>query len=266
MSMEQPVDWSRAELGRLFPANTRELHGGAFGRPQVLVPLGILLVLISTFCSLLAPFGTRWGWWPFSAAVDILRWAAIGAVISTALLTAALVLRRRRVPALFGILLGLAVAGLPVSWEYKFKALPPIHDISTDTKNVPRFLLIAPLRRRCTNGSHYSGPRAAAAQARAYPDIKPLRLPVPPARAFDRALEAAREMGWMIVDANVSSLRIEATASTFWFGFKDDVIVRIAAAPQGSRIDVRSTSRFGKGDGGTNAARVRTYLKKVALL
>lgn len=264
--MELPANWNRAETGRLFPGKTQGIHDSAFARPQVLVPLGILLVFASTVSSLLAPFGTRWGWWPFSAAVDILQWAAIGALASMALLTLALVFHRRRFLVLFGIMLSLTVSVIPLSWEYKFKTLPPIHDISTDTRNVPRFLLIAPLRRRCSNGSQYSGPRAAAAQARSYPDIKPLRLPVPPAKAFDRALAAAREMGWMIVDANTSSFRIEATASTFWFGFKDDIIVRIVAAPQGSRIDVRSASRVGNGDGGTNAARVRAYLKKVAIL
>jgi uncharacterized protein (DUF1499 family) len=265
--MELPADWNRAETRGFFPEKKREAHDGAFARPQVLSPLGILLVLVSTAGSLLAPFGTRWGWWPFSTAVDILRWASLGALASAALLALALVLRRRRpVLTLLWIVLGLSVAAIPLSWEHKLKTLPPIHDISTDTRNIPHFMLIEPLRRRCSNGSRYSGSRAAAAQARAYPDIKPLRLSLPPAKAFDRALTAAREMGWMIVDANASSLRIEATASTFWFGFKDDIVVRVAAAPQGSRIDIRSASRFGKGDGGTNAARVRAYLKKVSLL
>ena len=264
--MELPASWNRAEDGQPFPATAGETTDGGLTRPQVLRPLGILFVLVSTVTSLLAPFGTRWGWWPFSAAVDILRWAALSALASSALLALALVLRRRRaILALVGILLGLVVAAIPLTWEYKLKTLPPIHDISTDPTNAPRFSVIAPLRRRCANGSHYSGPRAAADQARLYPDIKPLRLSVLPAKAFDRALAAARDMGWTIVDASSSSLRIEATASTFWFGFKDDIVVRITPAPHGSRVDIRSASRVGTGDGGTNAARVRTYLKKVAL-
>jgi uncharacterized protein (DUF1499 family) len=265
MSIELPAGCNRPETGRLVCEKTAKAEDAAFGRPQLLVPLGLFLLFVSAAGSMLAPFGSRWGWWPFSAAVEVLRWSAIGALASTALLTLALVLRRRgRLLAVFGILIGLAIAAIPWSWEYRLKTLPAIHDVSTDTRNVPRFVVIAPLRKRCANGSHYSGPRAAAAQARVYPDIKPLLLPLSPARAFDRALTAARKMGWMIVDANAASRRIEATASTFWFGFKDDIVVRIAAAPQGSRIDVRSASRVGTGDGGTNAARIRSYLRTVA--
>jgi uncharacterized protein (DUF1499 family) len=70
-------------------------------------------------------------------------------------------------------------------------------------------------------------------------------------------------MGWEIVDAQPREGRIEATATTFWFGFKDDVVVRITPLAAGSRIDVRSKSRVGRGDTGTNAQRVRAYLKRL---
>src|SRR5439155_509507 len=84
-----------------------------------------------------------------------------------------------------------------------------------------------------------------------------------PEAAFARALAAAQAMGWDIVDAQPKEGRIEATASTFWFGFKDDVVVRITPLPAGSRIDVRSKSRVGRGDTGTNAQRIRAYLKRL---
>ena len=71
-------------------------------------------------------------------------------------------------------------------------------------------------------------------------------------------------MGWQIVDANAREGRIEATATTFWFGFKDDVVVRIVPAPGGSRVDVRSVSRVGVSDVGANAKRVRDFLQKLA--
>ena len=78
------------------------------------------------------------------------------------------------------------------------------------------------------------------------------------------ALVAARKMDWEIVDANKRAGRIEATDTTFWFGFKDDVVIRVRPIGEGrSRIDVRSTSRVGMGDIGTNAKRVRNYLKAV---
>ena len=70
-------------------------------------------------------------------------------------------------------------------------------------------------------------------------------------------------MGWQIVREDPSAGRIEAVATTFWFGFKDDVLIRVSADAGGSRIDVRSKSRVGKGDLGTNAQRIRAYQKRL---
>jgi len=82
----------------------------------------------------------------------------------------------------------------------------------------------------------------------------------PPDRAFDLALAALHEMGWDLVAADATAGRIEATDTTFWFGFKDDVVIRVRPADGGSRVDVRSLSRVGVGDVGTNAKRIRAYL------
>jgi len=70
-------------------------------------------------------------------------------------------------------------------------------------------------------------------------------------------------MGWEIADASSDRFHIEATDATFWFGFKDDVVIRIMPEQQGSRVDVRSLSRVGSSDVGTNAKRIRAYLKKL---
>jgi uncharacterized protein (DUF1499 family) len=67
-------------------------------------------------------------------------------------------------------------------------------------------------------------------------------------------------MGWDLVASDPAGLRIEATDTTFWFGFKDDVVIRVTPQPNGSRVDVRSLSRVGVGDIGANAARIRKYL------
>jgi len=84
---------------------------------------------------------------------------------------------------------------------------------------------------------------------------------VAPADAFKRALQAARDMGWEVVAADAAAGRIEATDTTFWFGFKDDVVIRVEADGTGSRVDVRSVSRVGVGDVGANAKRIRAYLR-----
>ena len=85
----------------------------------------------------------------------------------------------------------------------------------------------------------------------------------PPDAAFKRALNAARDLGWQIVAATPDQRRIEATDTTLWFGFKDDIVVRITPTDGGSRIDVRSVSRLGQGDLGKNAARIRAYLQRL---
>jgi uncharacterized protein (DUF1499 family) len=141
------------------------------------------------------------------------------------------------------------------------RTVPPIHDITTDTADPPRFVAVVPLRKDALNPIEYGGPEIAAQQQRAYPDLHPVTLPDPPARAFEHALAAARAQGWEIVEAAPAEGRIEATDTTRWFGFKDDVVVRVRMAENGSRLDVRSLSRVGRSDLGKNAARIRAFLR-----
>jgi hypothetical protein len=90
-----------------------------------------------------------------------------------------------------------------------------------------------------------------------------LALALPAHQAFAKAQEAAQAMGWEIVKSDSKSGRIDAVATTFWFGFKDDVVVQVAAEGQGSRIEVRSKSRVGKGDSGANAKRIGSYFQRM---
>ena len=143
------------------------------------------------------------------------------------------------------------------------RLIPPIHDITTDTADPPAFAALLPAREAAPNGAAYGGARVAAIQATAYPDIAPRRLDVPPAAAFERALAAARAMGWTIAAADRGAGRIEASDRTPVFRFVDDIVVRIRPDGAGSRIDVRSVSRLGLSDLGKNAARIRRYLAAV---
>jgi uncharacterized protein (DUF1499 family) len=111
------------------------------------------------------------------------------------------------------------------------------------------------------NPVDYEGAKVSDLQRKAYPDIGPFDLAVARDAAFDRALEAARQMGWSIVAADKTAGRIEASEKSRWFGFTDDIVVRVIAEEGGSRVDVRSVSRQGRGDFGVNAARVRHYLQ-----
>jgi len=90
-----------------------------------------------------------------------------------------------------------------------------------------------------------------------------LLLPMPAAQAFTAAVQTAEALGWEVVAADPVAGRLEATDTTFWFGFKDDIVVRIRSQPDGSRVDVRSVSRVGRSDVGTNARRIREFLRRL---
>lgn len=231
---------------------------------------GLFLAVAAASAEILAGPGTRTGWWAFPAGFAILRWAAYtglaGAAISLGAGAAAQrgPGRRSARVAVAGLLIGLAAAAVPWSYLQLARSVPAIHDITTDTEDPPAFAALLPLRRDAPNGAVYGGAEVAAKQRAAYPDVRPALLSAPPGEAFDRALAAARAMGWTIAAADRADGRIEATATTFWFGFKDDVVVRVAPEGTGSRIDLRSVSRVGAGDLGTNARRIGTFLKALS--
>lgn len=234
-----------------------------------LVWLALGLALAAATVELIAGPGHRLGWWPFTTGFSLLRYGAIGALLSIPLLAWAAwrtPTGRRRAMAGIGLLIAMPAALLPLAWLYLASTLPVIHDISTDTNSPPSFVAVLPLRQDAPNSAEYGGPQIAAQQREAYPDIAPLRLALPPAEVFVRALDAARRMDWQIVAADEQSGTIEATATTFLFGFKDDVVVRIVPDADGSKVDVRSVSRVGRSDVGTNARRIRDYLKQLQAL
>ena len=142
--------------------------------------------------------------------------------------------------------------------------MPPIHDITTDSDNPPAFVAVVPLREaEGPNRVAYEGAKIAQLQRQAYPDIVPLTLAVPPATAFSRALDTAKRMGWTIDGADNAEGRIEASDRSRWFGFTDDIVIRVTPSGSGSRIDVRSASREGRSVFGVNAARVESYLSEL---
>ena len=124
------------------------------------------------------------------------------------------------------------------------------------------FDAVIPLRPDAAN-SLERPPVLAEQQRQGYPDLAPITLSIPSDEAFDRALAAAQESGWQIVTADKGSGRIEATDTTRWFGFQDDIAVRLTPWGTGTRVDMRSVSRVGRSDTGTNARRIRRYLDRL---
>ena len=139
--------------------------------------------------------------------------------------------------------------------------LPPlINDITTDPDDPPRF--VHALRDGVTRNRDmsYPGGRTRARQLAAYPDIKPWRSPDEPDAVFDAVEAALRALGLEICDLDRPAGRIEARARTRLLRFVDDVVVRVTPEPPGTRVDIRSRSRVGLGDLGTNARRIRRIL------
>ena len=211
----------------------------------------------------------RIGLLSLASAFAVLRWGVYVGIAAMALSLVAGGLAYRRGERL-GVLLagaafivGLVAVGIPLQWVWAGRGLPPIHDLTTDLENPPMFVAVIPLRADAPN-SLDRPPILADQQRRGYPDLAPVTLPAPPAEVFDQALSAAQDLGWRIVTADKSGGRIEATDTTRWFGFEDDVVVRLTAWGSGTRIDVRSVSRVGTGDAGTNARRIRRYLDRLA--
>ncbi|MBI5441916.1 MAG: DUF1499 domain-containing protein [Deltaproteobacteria bacterium] len=223
------------------------------------------LALVAGVLLLVAGPGARLGLWHFRTGFTLLRWACLGGFAAAALGLSALAAGGlRSAPAWAGLVLGLLVAWVPLSWFRQTKAVPPIHDITTDPANPPRFAAVLALRKDAPNPPEYGGPPVAREQLRAYPDIRSLVLPSSRDAAFRNAGEAARSLGWRIVAEDAAKGTIEATDTTFWFGFKDDVVIRVVAAADGrSIVDVRSVSREGRSDVGTNARRIRAFLAKL---
>jgi uncharacterized protein (DUF1499 family) len=239
----------------------RQLHFSRF-----LVLCAGVFVALAALAGGLSGLGTQWGWWRFQTGFAILQWATYGAIAAAALglvgLLSALFMRRGRLMAgAAGVLLvALAVVAVPLSHLQYAQSVPPIHDITTDTQDPPQFRALAPAREAAMNEVAYPGAETARQQRRAYPTVAPLVLDADRRAVFDAALAVARDSGWTIASAEPQPGRIEATAETFWYGFKDDVAIRIRETDQGRvRVDVRSASRVGISDLGVNAARIRSF-------
>ena len=179
--------------------------------------------------------------------------------------------------AVIAVLIAALVIGVPGSMlaPQMQNGGPTMHDITTDIQNPPEFSAVMPARGEDSNSVDYkskfiaagpggdlAGKSYAEVQAEYFPDIQPVILNLSKEAAFKRALEAAKAQGWEIVAEAPNTGRIEATDTTEWMRFKDDVVIRLTEQGASStKIDVRSSSRMGEGDMGKNAARVRAYIE-----
>jgi uncharacterized protein (DUF1499 family) len=170
---------------------------------------------------------------------------------------------------LLALLINAVVLAYPAYLALQYRKLPPIHDITTDPIDPPRFEALAPLRTGDgTNPAVYAGLYSAELQRRAYPDIDTVELDVPAQRAFDIAKRIVAKRKWLVIDEREPQPprrlgRIEAVARTPIMGFREDVSIRVTPDGDGSRVDIRSASRYFESDLGSNAARISKLIDEI---
>lgn len=230
--------------------------------------------------ALTASFGTRAGLWDYHFGIFLLEPAvavgALGVISGAAWLISALA-RNSGSGAMYGII-GLAgailVVAIPLDEAWRARISPPIHDISTDIEYAPQFKALLPLRKSAANGPDYDGPKklvyqgkhttVSALQKKFYQDVIPFVAFGKPIKLYWRAMSVVNSLGWHVVAADPTEGRIEATDTSFWFGFTDDIVIRIRPAGKlGARLDIRSKSRVGESDLGANARHIREFIKGI---
>jgi len=232
------------------------------------------VALLSGFAALFLVFiagpSFRNGWLDLGQAFTLLRWGAYVGIASVPLIIGYAIWRKpegRFTSALaISAVVGLFSFYLPFSQWQTAQSVPPIHDITTDLDNPPAFVAILPLRENAPNPAEYAGEETAKQQREAYPELQPLIVERPVKDVFEAAQAVVKGQAWDLAGAEQlddGSARVEATDTTLWFGFKDDVVIRIQPHENGSRVDVRSKSRLGRSDVGANARRIKLFMEKL---
>jgi uncharacterized protein (DUF1499 family) len=237
---------------------------------KLLALLGLAVAIGCALTALGAGLGYRFGWWHYRAGIATLVnvfWVAAGTAAVCGVAGGIAAFREDSRRALLMSLAGFAIAAVTAWVPYNLRmtanAVPAIHDITTDLASPPQFVRVAALRKGEDHPAAYDGAKVGEQQKAAYPDLAPLVLASPRAAVFAAAQAALAAMGLEIVEADAGQGRIEATATSLLFGFKDDVVVRVVDDGGGTRVDVRSKSRVGRNDFGMNAGRIRTFQAKL---
>ena len=234
-----------------------------------MVLLALLLACGSLIGALVSGLGARAAVWEFRYGFTVLRWSAYGGGAAAILATLGILIAKFSggpflpVRGIVALLLGLAVFGVPWWTVREFGKTPTVADATTNIEDPPSFVALAPVRRQSAqNPLEYRREEAAVLQARYFPDLETMETDMTPAEVVTVARQAAADMGLEIAAAEPGEGRLEATATSFWFGFKDDVVLRARARPDGTTlVDIRSASRVGRLDGGVNGKRVRRLMQ-----
>ena len=264
-----PTRAAEARTAGMLMAGLRDFWVRAALAISLLVPIYFLVGALGTKFGLL-DWRVGFGLMTFQLGGPVLLGAGAIALIGLAL-SALITPRRGAMSALIALLIPALGLGYALYVRQQAQSIPPIHDISTDLVDPPAFSQGVAATREAMGGNDLDllnkrtgdGRAFVDLQRESYGDIAPVVTSVPPAMAYETALALATEQGWNVQRADPTALVIEATASTFWYGFIDDIAIRVRPEAAGARVDVRSVSRVGRSDLGANAARMRPYLAEL---
>ena len=217
--------------------------------------------LVAALLVLLAGPLMAWGAIGWQAGLGMFVMAAVLAGLGGIFCLVAIFRKRGSLGVILAAAAGIAALIIPAAIILEGRNFPPINDITTDTADPPAFVGITADVRGPDSAPLAYDPGFAAIQAKGYPALTGITLPTPPAATFDTALAAARAQGWDVVSSDAAAGRIEATDTVPWWGFKDDVVIRLTPEGAGTHVDMRSKSRVGKGDLGVNAKRISDFLE-----
>jgi uncharacterized protein (DUF1499 family) len=230
---------------------------------------GILLALISFVVFFMSGFGYNWEYWNLGRSIQFFKWGAVGELAGIILMVIGIArfnfAMATTTVTMSGVamILALLVVGTAIYFMIRARSVPPIHDITTNISNPPQFIALQKQRKQAPNEIAYPGGETAELQKKHYPQVQPLWLAMNKDEALQKALESARQMhNWEIQAVDTAGGRIEATHTIMWFGFKDDVTIRIQpdSARKEVRVDMRSASRIGRSDLGVNARRIKKFM------
>ncbi len=233
-----------------------------------LLLLSFLLAILCLAGAVFSALGAKFDWWSFTLGFTILRWsvylvlAAAGLAVVSAVLGAMTGIGIKDYRYLVVLVIAAIVFGVPYNARQEFRKFPTLADATTNFSDAPTFIALAPIREKTAkNPLEFRGGEAIDKQKEVFPNLSTLTSTKTPAQIIASAEALAKQLGWEIASVQPELGRMEATATTFWFGFEDDVVVRARAqAPGETLVDVRSASRVGYLDGGANAKRVQQLL------
>lgn len=268
----EPVEvQSQAAQSAPLPAS------GAVGKFDVPGTLVLVAGVGALLWGLISALGTGWGFWEYTSGLKGVTWSfflGIGALLFGALFewrARKAITPPPRTRRWAGMLAALVYVGWVGTFLISALSVPAIHDVSTDLADPPTFQT---LQLRADNWDNIPGAddddmkgltpqqRWVVVHQQEYGDIRSVRINEPVPSVIAKAERLAKDRGWDVAVALPEEGRLEATETSAFFRFKDDVVllVRPTDTGEGSVVDMRSVSRVGVSDLGMNAKRVRSFL------